>query len=396
MFQRLFTPFVFAFLASTLASANAQNLSTDDFTPAVNCWSVLIYASTDSNNSPSFRRFQELATTLRNQSAAQSRVVVFSPFETLETRKPSPNVLRATLAWLRDADSPNAVLGLPAMRADQTQPVELRFILCGQTRGAALQLPNSQTDKVEDVIKVDDFIAAVRDVDSPCERALFFFNLSAETTTRGSGGVRLAPISEENDSEETVFLNDDVKNNNLERLNLPQSYYRTVFFGQSDEVFFESLTSAFQGQADLSNDDGVVTALETLEYLRDVAPRTPGFQRLGQDFPLTRSRAAKPARPTRLFAKLGNASPLKGQKELTTEALRRAFQEFRPDDYARLSFSSGNRPSSAELSALGEGRFTATPYNDDYILLTLGNSQYYLHAETFQAVAASVEQRKAQ
>lgn len=386
MLRRFLWLLLLVFLALSGEPANAQDLSPGDFTPSSNCWAILIYASSSNQNSSSFQRFQDLTATLREQSGSPSQVVAFSPFETSATRRPSPDVLRELLVWFRDAATPNATLDLPAMRADARRPVELRFVLCGETRGAALLLPGSTS-----TVKIDDFVAAVRDVDSPCERALFFFNLVGETTTRGAAtAVRVEPATLNGD-----VVNDAWEESAPERSAFPQSYFRTVFFNQDDAAFFESLTNAFQGAADVLNADGVVTALETLEYVRDVAAKTPSFQRLGQDFPLTKSRKPQAARPTELFARLGVALASKGQKELTTEALRRAFRDFQPDDYAKTAFYGARPP----LDALVDGRFTAEPYSNPYYTLVYTNDApqpYYLVTDSFKQVAKSVEQRKAE
>lgn len=288
-------PAFVVFLLSSLAfspffPATAQDSTLDELAPNANRWTLIVYATGDEQDSPSVRHFQRLAEVLRAASDRPSNVVVFSPFEESPTRRPTENVLRETLAWLRDADSPSETLELPAMRSDASEPVELRFILGGKTQGDALLLPDAS--ETSQPVKIDDFIAAVRDVGSPCERALFFFNLNSEATRRGSA-VNLGSLALDGDATQ------DDETIERRRQDFPQSYFRTLFFGQDDATFFGALANAFEGEADVLNADGIVTALETLEYLRDVASETPSFQRLGQDFPLTRSQKAKPVAPRR-------------------------------------------------------------------------------------------------
>lgn len=133
-------PAFVVFLLSSLAfspflPATAQDATLDELAPNANRWTLIVYATGDAQDSPSVQHFQRLVEVLRAASDRPSNVVVFSPFEESPTRRPTESVLRETLAWLRDADSPNETLELPAMRSDASEPANSASFSAAKPKG---------------------------------------------------------------------------------------------------------------------------------------------------------------------------------------------------------------------------------------------------------------------
>ncbi|MBQ6827230.1 MAG: hypothetical protein IJO46_04375 [Thermoguttaceae bacterium] len=372
---------------TAFAQANAQVEFAADFTPSANCWSILIYASPDAESSPSFRSFGRLVDQTRSQNAdAADRVVVFSPFETSADRRPTRDVLDALLAWFRQNRTESATLRLPAARGDRSAPLEIRLVLCGQLQGAALRLPDSSQ-----TIELDAFRSALREGDAPCERTLFFLNLASETRTRGSSAVVAPLIVDEEIFDDENFYDAESQDGASAFL---ESYYQTLFFNQLDSDFFGALANAFAGDADALHADGVVTALELLEHLRDVASVAPEMKRLGQDFPVAKTSKTPPAPPFALFQRASASLRAKNQTLLADEALRRALLNFEADDYAKLRFYNNHRP---EFESLRDGAFALSFHSASWLKLSLNafpDKTYHISASSFANVAKAAEERK--
>ena len=387
MFNRLLFPFALALFASTFSTLNAQDKFSDRFTPTANRWSILIYAS-DSNSrySESFKNFRRLANSLRSSDASEN-VVVFSPFESAANRRPTFQTLDALLAWFRENQTRSGKLGLEAARGDREAPLEIRLFVCGQSENNELRLPDSNSTQT---IKIDAFRSALREGDRPCERTLLFFNLASETRTRGSSAV-LAPLVDE-----APTFNDESNNAwGAAPRQFQETYFRTLFFNQSDAQFFAVLADAFEGDADVLNADKIVTAFEIRDYLRNVSSVAPGIELAGQDFPIAQSRKTPPAPPSDLFLKAAGSLSGAGQGLLAQEATRRVFAKFRQSDYERLRFSQNRRPTFEQIR---DGDYILSPRDDSWLILRLNSSSnniYYLEAASFAEVAQAVGERSA-